>query len=90
MRLLLIGLAIFCAGGCSTVESFNFILPTKCAAAYPPSVGKDLVVGASSDELLRKVGEPNQTIKEKGYTYYVYYLLRGFDQSSYFCASRRH
>ncbi len=39
-------------------------------------------MGESSDELLRKVGEPNQAIKQKGYTYYVYYvqpyLSRGF------------
>ena len=88
MRLLLIGLAIFCAVGCSTSESINLTLPTKCAAAYPPSIGKDLVVGESSDELLRKVGEPNQAIKHKGYTYYVYYvqsfLSRGFDSKNLF------
>ena len=78
MRLLLIGLAIFCALGCSTSESHTFNLP-KCFESYAPSIGKDLVVGESSDELLRKVGEPNQAIKHKGYTYYVYYLLRGFD-----------
>jgi dienelactone hydrolase len=78
MRLLLIGLAIFCAVGCSTSESHTFSLP-KCFESYTPSIGKDLVVGESSDELLRKVGEPNQVMKEKGYTFYVYYLLRGFD-----------
>ena len=66
----------------------NFTLPAKCDAAYPSSIGKDLVVGESSDELLRKVGEPNQAIEEKGYTYYVYYvepyLLRGFDSKNLF------
>jgi dienelactone hydrolase len=84
MRLLLIGLAILCAGGCSTTfESLTFTVPAKCAAAYPPSIGKDLVVGESSDELLRKVGKPNQVERPRGYTYYVYYvqpnLLRGSD-----------
>ncbi len=74
----LIGLAIFCAEGCSTSESFTFNLP-NCFESHAPSIGKDLVVGESSDELIRKVGEPNQTLEEKGYTYYVYYLLRGFD-----------
>ena len=74
--ILLVGSTIFCASGCSTSESLT--LP-KCSASYAPSIGKDLVVGESSDELLRKVGEPNQAIKEKGYTLYVYYLLRGFD-----------
>jgi dienelactone hydrolase len=76
MRLLLIGLAIFCAVGCSTSESLTFAVP-KCFEAYAPSIGKDLVVGESSDEVLRKVGEPNQVVKHKGYTYYVYYLLPG-------------
>ena len=76
IHLLLIGLAIFCAIGCS--ESANLTLP-KCFESYAPSIGKDLVVGESSDELLRKVGEPNQVIKQKVYTLYVYYLLRGFD-----------
>ncbi len=88
MRLLLIGLAIFCAGGCSQVESINFTLPTNCAAAYPPSIGKDLVVGESSDELLRKVGEPNQAEKQRRYIYYVYYvqpsLSRGFGSKDLF------
>ena len=74
--ILLVGSTIFCASGCSASESLT--LP-KCSASYAPSIGKDLVVGESSDELLRKVGEPNQAIKEKGYTLYVYYLLRGFD-----------
>jgi dienelactone hydrolase len=71
---LLIGLAILCAVGCSTSESINLTLPTECTASYSPSIGKDLVVGESSEELLRKVGEPNQAIKHKGYTYYVYYV----------------
>jgi dienelactone hydrolase len=75
--ILLAGLAL-CAGGCSTSESANLTLP-KCFESNAPAIGKDLVVGESSDELLRKVGEPNQVIKEKGYTLYVYYLLRGFD-----------
>jgi dienelactone hydrolase len=96
MRLLLIGLAIFCrlvmrlfwtvfaicAASCSQFEFINlkYTLPTECAAAYSPSIGKDLVIGESSEEVLRKVGKPNEAIKEKGYTYYVYfvqpYLLR--------------
>jgi dienelactone hydrolase len=88
MRLLLICLAIFCATSCAQAESINFTLPTNCAAAYPPSIGKDLVVDESSDELLRKVGEPNQAIKEKGYTYYIFYiqtyLSRGFDSKNLF------
>jgi dienelactone hydrolase len=83
MRLLLIGLAIFCAVGCSTSESFTFNLQ-KCSESYPPSIGKNLVVGESSDELLRNVGEPNQVMKHKGYIYYVYYALRGFDSKSLF------
>jgi dienelactone hydrolase len=82
-----VGSTIFCAAGCSTPESFNFTLP-ECSASYAPSIGKDLVVGESSDELLRRVGEPNQAIEEKGYTYYVYYvqpyLLRGFGSKDLF------
>jgi dienelactone hydrolase len=77
-RLLLIGLPILCAVGCSTSDSLNFAVP-KCFESHPPSIGKDLVVGESSDELVRKVGEPNQVIKHKEYTYYVYYLPPGFD-----------
>jgi len=77
-----------CAAGCSTFESLTFTVPTKCTAAYPPSIGKDLVVGESSDELLRKVGKPNQVEKPRGYTYYVYYvqpnLLRGSDPRNLF------
>ena len=42
MRLLLIGLAIFCAVGCSTSESINLTLPTECTAAYSPSIGENL------------------------------------------------
>ena len=61
MRLLLIGLAILCAVGCSTSESHILTAP-KCFESHAPSIGKDLVVGESSDELLRKVGEPNQVI----------------------------
>jgi dienelactone hydrolase len=87
MRLLLFGLAIFCAGGCSQVESINFTLP-KCSASYAPSIGKDLIVGESSDEFSRRVGKPNQIERQKGYTYYVYYvqpyLLRGFDSKELF------
>jgi dipeptidyl aminopeptidase/acylaminoacyl peptidase len=53
-----------------------------CTAYYPPSIGKDLVVGESSDELLRKVGKPNVALNENGYIYYSYfvqpYLLSGF------------
>ena len=75
-RLLLIGLTIFCAAGCS--ESTTFMLPS-CSASHAPSIGKDLVVGETSDELIRRVGEPNQAIKETGYTLYVYYVLRGVD-----------
>ena len=90
MRLLLIGLAIFCrlvmrlfwtvfaicAASCSQFEFINlkYTLPTECAAAYSPSIGKDLVIGESSEEVLRKVGKPNEAIKEKGYTYYVYFV----------------
>jgi len=72
-----------CAAGCSRVQFINpkYTLPTECTAAYSPSIGKDLVVGESSEEVLRKVGKPNEAIKEKGYTYYVYfvqpYLLHG-------------
>lgn len=84
MRLLLIGFAIFCAASCHQI---NFItskeaLPTMCSAYYPPSIGKDLVVGESSDELLSKVGKPNIAMKENGHIYYSYfvqpYLLSGF------------
>lgn len=76
MRLLLISLAIFCAVGCSQFEFLNlkYTLPTECTAAYSPSIGKDLVVGESSEEVLRKVGKPNEAIKKKGYTYYVYFV----------------
>jgi len=53
-----------------------------CTAYYLPSIGKDLVVGESSDELLRKVGKPNEAVREDGYIYYNYfvqpYLLSGF------------
>jgi dienelactone hydrolase len=71
-----------CAASCSQFEFINlkYTLPTECTAVYSPSIGKDLVVGESSEEVLRKVGKPNEAIKEKGYTYYVYfvqpYLLR--------------
>ena len=77
-RLLLIGFAAFYAAGCSASESLTFNIP-KCFESHPPSIGKDLVVGESSDELIRKVGEPNQVIKHKGYTYYLYYLPPGSD-----------
>ncbi len=79
--ILLAGLTL-CAAGCFPVEFLNLknTLPTECTASYSPSIGKDLVVGESSEEVLRKVGKPNEAIKEKGYTYYVYfvqpYLLR--------------
>ncbi len=82
MRVVLSGLAIFCAAGCFPFEFLNlkYTLPTECTADYSPSIGKDLVVGESSEEVLRKVGKPNEAIKGKGYTYYVYfvqpYLLR--------------
>ncbi len=60
--------------------NLKYTLPTECTADYSPSIGKDLVVGESSEEVLRKVGKPNEAIKGKGYTYYVYfvqpYLLR--------------
>jgi dienelactone hydrolase len=83
MRLLLICLAILCAAACFPFEFLNlkYTLPTECTAAYSPSIGNDLVVGESSEEVLRKVGKPNEAINEKGYTYYVYfvqpYSLRG-------------
>ncbi len=73
-----------CAASCSQVEFINGkgALPTMCRASYPPSIGKDLVVGESSDELLRKVGKPNVAMKEDGDIYYIYfvqpYLLSGF------------
>ena len=79
--ILLAGLTLW-AAGCSRFQFINlkYTLPTECTAAYSPSIGKDLVVGESSEEVLRKVGKPNEAIKEKGYTYYVYfvkpYLLR--------------
>jgi dienelactone hydrolase len=79
--ILLAGLTL-CAASCSQFEFLNlkYTLPTECTAAYSPSIGKDLVIGESSEEVLRKVGKPNEAIKEKGYTYYVYfvqpYLLR--------------
>jgi dienelactone hydrolase len=79
--ILLVGLTL-CAAGCFPVEFLNlkYTLPTECTAAYSPSIGRDLVIGESSEEVLRKVGKPNEAIKEKGYTYYVYfvqpYLLR--------------
>lgn len=65
-----------CAASCSRFEFINlkYTLPTECTAAYSPSIGKDLVVGESSEEVLRKVGKPNEAIKEKGYTYYVYFV----------------
>jgi hypothetical protein len=79
--ILLAGLTLY-AAGCFPIEILNlkYTLPTECTAAYSPSIGKDLVIGESSEEVLRKVGKPNEAIKEKGYTYYVYfvqpYLLR--------------
>jgi dienelactone hydrolase len=82
LRLFLIGLAIFCTVGCSGFEFLNlkYTLPTKCTASYSPSIGKDLVVGESSDELLRKVGKPNEAINEVGYTYYIYFVQPYFLQ----------
>jgi dienelactone hydrolase len=64
------------AAGCFPIEFLNlkYTLPTECTADYSPSIGKDLVVGESSEEVLRKVGKPNEAIKEKGYTYYVYFV----------------
>ncbi len=54
-----------------------------CTAYYQPSIGKDLVVGESSDELLRKVGKPNEAVNENGIVYYDYfvqpYQLSGFN-----------
>src|ERR1700676_5444567 len=81
IHMFLAGLTL-CAAGSYRFGFFNlkYTLPTKCSASYSPSIGKDLVVGESSDELLRKVGKPNEAIKEEGYTYYTYfvqpYLLR--------------
>ena len=83
MRLLLIGLTV-CAASCYQIQFINSkdALPTMCTAYYPPSIGKDLVVGESSDELLRKVGKPNIALSENRYIYYSYfvqpYLLSGF------------
>jgi dienelactone hydrolase len=73
--ILLAGLTLW-AAGCSRFQFINlkYTLPTECTAAYSPSIGKDLVVGESSEEVLRKVGKPNEAIKEKGYTYYVYFV----------------
>ena len=45
-----------------------------CSAFYPPSIGKDLVIGESSDEVLSKVGKPNQAIEDNGHIYYVYFV----------------
>jgi dipeptidyl aminopeptidase/acylaminoacyl peptidase len=83
MNGILLACLTLCAAGCSRVQFINpkYTLPTECTAAYSPSIGKDLVVGESSEEVLRKVGKPNEAIKEKGYIYYVYfvqpYLLHG-------------
>jgi dienelactone hydrolase len=69
---------------CTQIQFINSkdALPTMCTAYYPPSIGNDLVVGESSDELLRKVGKPNVALSENGYIYYSYfvqpYLLSGF------------
>lgn len=82
-RALLAGLAL-CAASCYQTEFITSkdALPTMCSAYYPPSIGKDLIVGESSDELLRKVGKPNVALSENGYIYYSYfvqpYLLSGF------------
>jgi dipeptidyl aminopeptidase/acylaminoacyl peptidase len=75
---------IFCAPGCFQFQvAPKGTLPTMCTASYPPSVGKDLIVGESSDELLRKVGKPNEAISENGLIYYDYfvqpYQLSGFN-----------
>jgi dienelactone hydrolase len=83
MSVLLMGSTIFCAPGCFRIQvAPKGTLPTMCTAYYPPSIGKDLVVGESSDELLRKVGKPNVALSENGYIYYSYfvqpYLLSGF------------
>jgi dienelactone hydrolase len=83
-RVLQIFALALCAASCYQIEFITSkdALPTMCSAYYPPSIGKDLVVGESSDELLRKVGKPNVAMKENGYTYYIYfvqpYLLSGF------------
>jgi dienelactone hydrolase len=71
-------LAVFaiCAAGCSRIQFINSkgTLPTMCTAHYPLAIGKDLVVGESSDELLRKVGKPNVAVKEDGDVYYFYFV----------------
>jgi dipeptidyl aminopeptidase/acylaminoacyl peptidase len=82
--ILLVGLTL-CAASCFQIQFINRKdkVPTMCTAHYPPSIGKDLVVGESSDELLRKVGKPNEAVKQDGYIYYDYlvqpYLLSGFN-----------
>ncbi len=91
---LLAGLTL-CVASCYRFGFFNlkYTLPTKCSASYSPSIGKDLVVGESSDELLRKVGKPNVAIKEGDSTYYTYFVQPYFLQeigTKYLglCASR--
>jgi dipeptidyl aminopeptidase/acylaminoacyl peptidase len=82
--MLLVGSTIFCAPGCFRIQTTpKGTLPTMCTGHYPPSIAKDLVVGESSDELLRKVGKPNEAVREDGYVYYNYfvqpYRLLGFN-----------
>ena len=84
VSVLLAGSTIVCAPGCFRFQVVpKDTLATMCTAHYPPSIGRDLVVGESSDELLRKVGKPNEAEREDGYTYYSYvvqpYLLSGFN-----------
>jgi dienelactone hydrolase len=71
----LFGLTL-CATGCFRVQFIGSknTLPTMCSAFHPPSIGKDLFIGESSDEVLSKVGKPNKAIEENGYIYYVYFV----------------
>src|SRR5258708_31258219 len=75
ITILLVGSTIFFAPGCFRIQvTPKGTLPTMCTGHYPPSIGKDLVVGESSDDLLRKVGKPNEPVRQAGYVYYNYFV----------------
>ena len=77
LRVLLIGgLTTLCTTSCLPIEVIpsKEVLPTRCTASYQLSIGKNLIVGKSSDEVLRDVGEPNAVREENGHLYYSYFI----------------
>jgi outer membrane protein assembly factor BamE (lipoprotein component of BamABCDE complex) len=71
-RRFLVLLSAICIFGCAVAVDRHPIFDGAVCGPYPSTIGQYLKVGTSADEVLERIGPPNERRQEKDQIYYVF------------------